>query len=50
MEVINHLLYGFSISFQPINLLHCFVGAVVGTLVGVLPGLGPVAAISLLLR
>ncbi len=49
MEIINHLLYGFSISFQPINLLHCFVGVVVGTLVGVLPGLGPVAAISLLL-
>ena len=49
MEIINHLLYGFSISFQPINLLHCFVGVVVGTFVGVLPGLGPVAAISLLL-
>jgi putative tricarboxylic transport membrane protein len=49
MEMIHHLIYGFSISFQPINLLHCFAGVVVGTLVGVLPGLGPVAAISLLL-
>jgi putative tricarboxylic transport membrane protein len=49
MEVLNHLAYGFSISFLPINLLHCFVGVMVGTLVGVLPGLGPVAAISLLL-
>jgi putative tricarboxylic transport membrane protein len=49
MEIINQLLYGFSISFQPINLLHCFAGVVIGTLVGVLPGLGPSAAISLLL-
>jgi len=49
MEIINHLLYGFSVSFEPINLLHCIVGVAVGTLVGVLPGLGPVGAISLLL-
>ena len=49
MEIINHLLYGFSVSFQPVNLLHCFVGVLVGTLVGVLPGLGPAAAVSLLL-
>lgn len=49
MEIINNLLYGFSITFQPINLLHCILGVLVGTLVGVLPGLGPVAAISMLL-
>ena len=49
MELINNLLYGFSISLLPINLLHCFVGVVFGTLVGVLPGLGPVASISMLL-
>jgi putative tricarboxylic transport membrane protein len=40
---------GFQVAFQPINLLFCFVGVLIGTLVGVLPGLGPVAAISLLL-
>jgi putative tricarboxylic transport membrane protein len=49
MEILNSLLYGFSISLQPINLLHCFIGVFLGTLVGVLPGLGPVASISILL-
>jgi putative tricarboxylic transport membrane protein len=49
VEIINHLLYGFSVSFQPVNLLHCFAGVLMGTLVGVLPGLGPAATISLLL-
>jgi putative tricarboxylic transport membrane protein len=49
MEVINSLLYGFSISLQPINLLYCFAGCFIGTLVGVLPGIGPVGSISILL-
>lgn len=40
---------GFSVAFQPINLFYCFLGVLIGTLVGVLPGLGPVAAMSLLL-
>ena len=34
---------------QPLNLLYCFVGVVLGTLIGVLPGIGPVATIALLL-
>ena len=49
METINNVLYGFSICTQPINLFYCFLGVFIGTAVGVLPGLGPVAAISLLL-
>ncbi len=40
---------GFSVALEPMNLLFCFVGVLMGTLVGVLPGLGPVASISLLL-
>ncbi len=40
---------GLLISLQPTNLLACFVGAVLGTLVGILPGLGPAAAMALLL-
>lgn len=40
---------GFSVVFQPMNLFYCFLGVLIGTLVGVLPGLGPVAAMSLLL-
>jgi putative tricarboxylic transport membrane protein len=39
----------FQIALDPMNLLLCFSGAFVGTLVGVLPGLGPAASISLLL-
>lgn len=49
MEIVNNLLYGFSIALQPVNLLHCLAGVFIGTLVGVLPGLGPVASISMLL-
>jgi len=40
---------GLLVAVQPINLLLCFVGVVLGTLVGVLPGIGPVVTISLLL-
>ena len=49
MEVFHHLLFGLQVAVQPVNLLFCFIGVLLGTLVGVLPGLGPVAAISLLL-
>ncbi|NLW07529.1 MAG: tripartite tricarboxylate transporter permease, partial [Clostridia bacterium] len=43
------LLHGFATVFSEQNLLWCFLGVLMGTLVGVLPGLGPVGAISLLL-
>jgi len=46
---LDSILYGFSICLQPINLFYCFIGVFLGTLVGVLPGVGPVAAISMLL-
>ena len=49
MELLNYLFLGFSVVFEPMNLFYCFTGVLVGTLVGVLPGLGPVAAMSLLL-
>lgn len=49
METLQNVLMGFSIVLQPINLLFCFIGVLLGTLVGVLPGVGPVATISLLL-
>ena len=45
----DSLLYGFGIAIQPVNILYCFIGVLLGTLIGVLPGVGPVAAISLLL-
>ena len=49
MDLIGHLVDGFLVSLSPLNLLYCLIGAIVGTAVGVLPGLGPTATISLLL-
>ena len=49
METLQSLLYGFSVAFQPANLFLVFIGCFLGTLVGVLPGIGPVGAISILL-
>jgi putative tricarboxylic transport membrane protein len=49
MDLLNYLTMGFSVALQPMNLFYCFLGVLIGTLVGVLPGLGPVAAMSLLL-
>ncbi len=49
MGLIENVLYGFGVAFTPLNLFLCFMGAVAGTLVGVLPGLGPVGAMSMLL-
>ena len=49
MNILEHILLGFQVSLQPVNLFYCFVGVVLGTLIGVLPGIGPVATISILL-
>ncbi|MBU2054771.1 MAG: tripartite tricarboxylate transporter permease [Pseudomonadota bacterium] len=49
MDYIQSIILGFQVALQWDNLLFCFIGVLIGTLVGVLPGLGPTAAISLLL-
>jgi putative tricarboxylic transport membrane protein len=49
MEVFSGLINGFIIALTPTNLLFCFLGSVLGTAIGVLPGLGPAATIALLL-
>ena len=49
MAIFDHLALGFGVAFTLNNLLFCFLGVLVGTLIGVLPGLGPVATISMLL-
>jgi len=49
MELISGVLFGFTIALQPLNLLYCFIGVCIGTLIGVLPGIGPVGAMSILL-
>ncbi|HXT55211.1 MAG TPA: tripartite tricarboxylate transporter permease, partial [Candidatus Eisenbacteria bacterium] len=49
MDIFANVVLGFSVALTPTNLLFCFLGSVVGTLVGVLPGLGPVGAVAFLL-
>lgn len=49
MDLFNGVIVGLQVAFLPENLLFCIVGVFIGTLVGVLPGLGPAAAITLLL-
>jgi putative tricarboxylic transport membrane protein len=48
-ETFQNLYLGFSVALQPSILVYAFVGCVIGTLVGMMPGLGPLAGISLLL-
>ncbi|NTW59481.1 MAG: tripartite tricarboxylate transporter permease, partial [Nitrospirae bacterium] len=49
MELLAHLGLGFATAITPTNLLYCFMGVFLGTLIGVLPGLGPTATIAMLL-
>src|SRR3954463_5883360 len=49
MDVIHGLLQGFQVALTAMNLLFCVVGVVLGTIIGVLPGLGPPATIAMLL-
>src|SRR5512138_2652345 len=45
----EHLMNGFATALQPLNLGIAFVGSIIGTVIGVLPGLGPTATIAMLL-
>src|SRR5512143_1090777 len=49
MDLLANLSLGFSVALTPINLLYAFMGCFLGTLIGVLPGIGPVATIAMLL-
>ena len=49
MELGQYIFYGLQVAFQPMNLFYCFIGVFTGTLIGVLPGLGPTGTMSLLL-
>lgn len=48
MDILQALVHGFGVAFQPINLLLVFLGCLVGTLIGVLPGIGPISGVALL--
>lgn len=49
MDLFANLWLGFGVVLMPVNLLACLAGAVLGTLIGVLPGLGPTATIAMLM-
>ncbi len=49
MELFDNLLLGLSTALQWNNLLYCLIGVVIGTAIGVLPGIGPIPTIALLL-
>ena len=49
MDIFAGIAQGFQTAFQLSNLFYCFMGVLVGTLIGVLPGIGPVGAIAILL-
>ena len=49
MDLLHNLGIGFTVAFTFQNLLYAFFGCVLGTLIGVLPGIGPVATIAMLL-
>jgi len=47
--MLDNLALGFSVATTPANLAFAFVGCLLGTLIGVLPGIGPVATMAMLL-
>jgi putative tricarboxylic transport membrane protein len=49
MEILAGLAQGFGVALQPMNLLLCFAGCLLGTIVGIMPGLGPSATIAMLM-
>jgi len=49
MDILSNLALGFQTAATPLNLGYCLIGVFLGTLIGVLPGLGPVATIAMLL-
>src|SRR5438309_10538080 len=49
METLSNLAFGLGVALAPQNILYCFIGCCLGTLVGVLPGVGPVATVAMLL-
>jgi TctA family transporter len=49
MDILGNLAFGLSVALSPQNMLFCFLGAMIGTLIGVLPGIGPLATLAMLL-
>src|SRR6266481_5443037 len=49
MGLFDNLIFGFGVALSLQNLLYCLIGVTVGTLIGVLPGIGPLGTIAILM-
>jgi TctA family transporter len=49
MDILNMIHIGLVSAFQPMNLLYCFIGVFIGTMIGVLPGIGSAGTIAILM-
>jgi putative tricarboxylic transport membrane protein len=49
LEALQFLTNGFATAVSPANLIYCFIGALMGTVIGVLPGIGPISGVALLI-
>lgn len=49
LESLSSLMYGFGVALDPINIFYVFVGVFAGTIIGMLPGLGPISALALMI-
>jgi putative tricarboxylic transport membrane protein len=49
MDLLDNLIFGFGVALSLQNLLYCLIGVTVGTLIGVLPGIGPLGTIAILM-
>lgn len=49
METLDSLLYGFQVALSPENLIFVLIGVLAGTIIGMLPGLGPISAIAIMI-
>ena len=49
MDTLNYLMAGFAVALTPTNLMLAVIGAFLGTIVGMLPGLGPINGVAILL-
>ena len=49
MEIFDQLLLGFSVAISPINIVYLMLGSLIGMVVGIIPGFGPAAGLSILL-
>jgi len=49
VDIVSGMMHGFAVALEPLNLFWCFVGVLLGTVIGIMPGLGPPATIAMLL-